>query len=60
MPSASTARNASSSLSRSSMLSPEGFRTSTFSARACISFTSTLKDSGMPGSGTLSPLTMAS
>src|SRR5262249_3415310 len=32
----------------------------TFNPRACSSFTSTLKDSGMPGFGRFCPLTMAS
>ena len=34
--------------------------TSTFRHSDCISLISTLKDSGMPGSGMFSPLTMAS
>src|SRR5205823_4533970 len=60
MPSSSAARNTSSSVSRSSISSPAAERTSTFRQRDCISLIRTLKDSGIPGSGMFSPLTMAS
>ena len=42
------------------LASPVVERTSTLRQRDCISLISTLKDSGMPGSGMFSPLTMAS
>ena len=54
------ARKASPSGSRNSMVSPGALSTSTFKQRLCISLTNTLKDSGMPGSGIFSPLTMLS
>ena len=60
MPSSSAARKTSSSASRISMVVPSLDSTSTLRQRLCISLMSTLKDSGMPGSGMLSPLTMAS
>ena len=60
IPSSSAARNTSSSVSRSSISSPAAERTSTFRQRDCISLMSTLNDSGIPGSGMFSPLTIAS
>ncbi len=60
MPSSSAVRKMSSSSSRISISSPVLARTSTLRHRACISLMSTLKLSGMPGSGMFSPLTMAS
>ena len=60
MPSSSAVRKMSSSSSRISISSPECESTSTLRQRACISLMSTLKLSGMPGSGMFSPLTIAS
>jgi hypothetical protein len=60
MPSSSAVRKMSSSSSRISISSPVVDRTSTLRQSACISLMSTLKLSGMPGSGMFSPLTMAS
>src|SRR5580693_8604611 len=60
MPSSSAARKTSSSVSRISMAAPSLDSTSTFRHSDCISLMSTLNDSGMPGSGMFSPLTMAS
>ena len=60
MPSSSAARNTSSSSSRISICAPSVDSTSTLRHRACISLMSTLKLSGMPGSGMFSPLTIAS
>ena len=60
MPSDSVVRKASSSSSRISTSSPASFITRTLRQSACISLMSTLKLSGMPGSGMLSPLTIAS
>ena len=60
MPSSSAVRKMSSSSSRISISSPVLARTSTLRHSACISLMSTLKLSGMPGSGMFSPLTMAS
>ena len=60
MPSSSAARKTSSSVSRISMDMPSLESTSTLRHSDCISLMSTLKDSGMPGSGMFSPLTMAS
>ena len=60
MPSSSGTRNTSSSSSRISISSPVVDSTSTLRHSDCISLMSTLKDSGMPGSGMFSPLTMAS
>ena len=60
MPSDSVVRNASSSSSRISISWPSSFITRTFRQSACISLMSTLKLSGMPGSGMFSPLTIAS
>ncbi len=60
MPSSSAVRNTSSSSSRISISSPPGARTSTSRQSDCISLMSTLKLSGMPGSGMFSPFTMAS
>ena len=60
MPSSSAARKTSSSVSRSSTDMPSLDSTSTFRHSDCISLMSTLNDSGMPGSGMFSPLTIAS
>ena len=60
MPSSSAARNTSSSSSRISICSPATESTSTLRHSACISLMSTLKLSGMPGSGMFSPFTIAS
>ena len=60
MPSSSAARKTSSSSSRISISEPSSASTSTLMQSACISFMSTLKLSGTPGSGMLSPLTIAS
>ena len=60
MPSSSAARKTSSSSSRISISEPSSASTSTLMQSACISFISTLKLSGTPGSGMLSPLTIAS
>ena len=60
MPSSSAARSRSSSSSRISTPAPSSERTSTSSASDCISFSSTLNDSGMEGSAMFSPLTIAS
>ena len=60
IPSSSAVRNTSSSSSRISISSPPGARTSTSRHRDCISLMSTLKLSGIPGSGMFSPFTMAS
>ena len=60
MPSSSAVRNTSSSISRISISVPSSASTSTLRQSACISFMSTLKLSGMPGSGMFSPLTIAS
>src|SRR6185437_223303 len=51
MPSSSAARNTSSSLSRISMETPSLESTSTLRHSDCSSFSRTLNDSGMPGSG---------
>ena len=53
-------RKASSSSSRISISSPASFMTRTLRQSACISLISTLNDSGIPGSGMFSPLTIAS
>ena len=55
MPSSSAARNTSSSLSRISMETPSLESTSTLRHSDCSSFSRTLNDSGMPGSGMFSP-----
>src|ERR1700760_4704406 len=60
MPSSSAARKTSSSVSRISIAAPSLDSTSTLRHSDCISLISTLNDSGIPGSGTFSPLTMAS
>src|SRR6185312_15236591 len=60
IPSSSAARKTSSSVSRISMELPSEDSTSTLRQSDCISLISTLNDSGMPGSGMFSPLTMAS
>ena len=60
MPSSSAVRNTSSSISRISISAPSADSTSTLRHSACISLMSTLKLSGMPGSGMFSPFTMAS
>ena len=60
MPRDSVVRNASSSSSRISISSPSSSMTLTLRQSACISLMSTLKLSGIPGSGMFSPLTMAS
>ena len=60
MPSSSAARKTSSSVSRISIEVPSLLSTSTFRHSDYISLMSTLKDSGMPGSGMFSPLTIAS
>jgi hypothetical protein len=60
MPSSSAARNTSSSESRISIETPSLDSTSTLRHSDWSSLRSTLKDSGMPGSGMFSPLTMAS
>src|SRR5690606_19426860 len=60
IPSSSAARKKSSSSSRILISSPVWERTSTLRHSACISLMSTLKLSGMPGSGMFSPLTIAS
>ena len=60
MPSDSVVRKASSSSSRICTSSPASSITLTFRQSACISLISTLKLSGMPGSGMFSPLTIAS
>ncbi len=60
MPSSSAVRKTSSSSSRISISSPVVEMTSTLRQSDCISLISTLKDSGIPGSGMFSPLTMAS
>ena len=60
MPSSSAARSRSSSSSRISTPAPSSERTSTSSASDCISFSSTLNDSGMEGSAMFSPFTIAS
>src|SRR6187551_1160752 len=60
MPSSSAARSSSSSSSRTSTSPPSSEMTLTSSARDCISFRSTLKDSGMDGSAMFSPFTIAS
>ena len=60
MPSSSAARSRSSSSSRISTPPPSSERTSTSSASDCISFSSTLNDSGMEGSAMFSPFTIAS
>src|SRR4051812_30465991 len=60
MPSSSAARSSSSSSSRTSTSLPSSERTWTSSASDCISFSSTLKDSGIDGSAMFSPLTIAS
>ncbi|MGW5561770.1 hypothetical protein ACWER9_31725, partial [Micromonospora sp. NPDC003944] len=60
MPSSSAARNTSSSVSRISRATPSLESTSTLRHSDCSSLSSTLNDSGMPGSGMFSPLTMAS
>ena len=54
------ARNTSSSVSRISIATPSEESTSTFRHSDCISLTRTLNDSGVPGSGMFSPLTIAS
>ena len=59
MPSSSAARRSSSSSSRISTV-PSSETTLTSSARDCISFSSTLNDSGIDGSAMFSPLTIAS
>ncbi len=60
IPSSSAARKTSSSVSRISRATPSLESTSTFRHSDCSSLRSTLKDSGIPGSGMFSPLTMAS
>ena len=60
MPSSSAARNTSSSVSRISRATPSLESTSTLRHSDCSSLSSTLNDSGMPGSGMFSPLTIAS
>ena len=60
MPSSSAARSSSSSSSRTSTSPPPSESTLTSSASDCISFRSTLKDSGIDGSAMFSPLTIAS
>ena len=60
MPSSSAARKTSSSVSRSSIACPSPESTSTFRQSDCSSLSNTLNDSGMPGSGMFSPLTIAS
>ena len=60
MPSSSAARSSSSSSSRTSTSPPSSESTWTSSASDCISFSSTLKDSGIDGSAMFSPLTIAS
>src|SRR5712691_2870336 len=60
IPSSSAARRSSSSSSRTSTSRPSSERTWTSSASDCISFSSTLKDSGIDGSAMFSPLTIAS
>src|SRR5690606_28107548 len=59
MPSSSAARKTSSSVSRISMDMPSLDSTSTLRQSDCISLMRTLKDSGIPGSGMFSPLTIA-
>ena len=60
MPSSSAARSSSSSSSRTSTSRPSSEMTWMSSARDCISFRSTLKDSGIEGSAMFSPFTIAS
>ena len=60
MPSSSAARSRSSSSSPISARVPSSETTLTSSASDCISFRSTLKDSGIDGSAMFSPLTIAS
>ena len=60
MPSSSAARSSSSSSSRTSTSRPSSESTWTSSASDCISFSSTLNDSGIDGSAMFSPLTIAS
>ena len=60
MPSSSAVRNTSSSSSCISISSPVTDNTSTSRHRDCISLMSTLKLSGIPGSGMFSPFTIAS
>ena len=60
MPSSSAARSSSSSSSRTSTSAPSSEMTFTSSASDCISFSSTLKLSGIDGSAMFSPLTIAS
>src|SRR6185312_241712 len=60
MPSSSAARKTSSSVSRISRATPSLESTSTLRHSDCSSLSSTLNDSGMPGSGMFSPLTIAS
>src|SRR5436305_962596 len=60
MPSSSAARRSSSSSSRTSTSRPSSESTCTSSASDCISFSSTLNDSGIDGSAMFSPLTIAS
>ena len=60
MPSSSAARYTSSSVSRISTVLPSAESTSTFRHSDWSSLSSTLNDSGMPGSGMFSPLTIAS
>src|SRR5690606_34750689 len=60
IPSSSAARKNSSSESFISTAVPSAESTSTLRHSDCISLTRTLNDSGIPGSGTFSPFTMAS
>src|SRR5581483_2039577 len=60
MPSSSAARYTSSSVSRISTATPSLESTSTLRHSDWSSLSSTLNDSGMPGSGMFSPLTIAS